>query len=194
MNRIISEAQLHSFAAQLIGAFLAFRDEGKTFVSGDSVGPFFEELPLSPTSNQNAGSFPVVDPDMPEGQVKIGDTLITNIGTRDNQNAGEVDYETFINGVEEFDWCDSDILRDIKSAIGTARWVNSTTQLPTVPQPVHGVPSEQRCKCPVCGSEEIDAMTARTIYDCGSSDYDARPGTFRQSDKCALILNRQEAK
>lgn len=53
---------------------------------------------------------------------------------------------------------------------------------------------EHGCKCPVCGSHEIDAMTARTIYDCGSSDYDARPGTFRQSDKCSMLANLQESK
>lgn len=39
-------------------------------------------------------------------------------------------------------------------------------------------------KCPVCHSEEVSALTARTVYACGSSDYDQRPNTFRQSDKC----------
>ena len=39
-------------------------------------------------------------------------------------------------------------------------------------------------KCPKCNSEEVDAMTPRTVYDCGSSDYDQRPDTFIQSDKC----------
>ncbi len=36
--------------------------------------------------------------------------------------------------------------------------------------------------CPSCGSPEADAMTPRTVYACGSSDYDQRPGTFSQ--KC----------
>ena len=31
--------------------------------------------------------------------------------------------------------------------------------------------------CPSCGSPEIAAMTPRTVYSCGSSDYDGRPGT-----------------
>ena len=38
--------------------------------------------------------------------------------------------------------------------------------------------------CPKCGSEEVDALTPRTIYACGSSDYDQRPGTFKQSTSC----------
>ncbi len=35
--------------------------------------------------------------------------------------------------------------------------------------------------CPVCGAPEVDAMTPRTVYACGSSTYDERPGTFRGS-------------
>ena len=41
---------------------------------------------------------------------------------------------------------------------------------------------ESKEGCPACGSPEVDAMTPRTVYDCGSSDYDQRPGTFSQ--KC----------
>ena len=41
-------------------------------------------------------------------------------------------------------------------------------------------------KCPKCGAEEIDAMTPRTVYACGSSDYDQRPNTFKQSEECKL--------
>lgn len=39
-------------------------------------------------------------------------------------------------------------------------------------------------KCPKCGATETDTMTPRTTYECGSSDYDQRPGTFIQSEKC----------
>lgn len=39
-------------------------------------------------------------------------------------------------------------------------------------------------KCPKCGAVEVDSMTPRTMYECGSSDYDHRPNTFNQSDKC----------
>jgi hypothetical protein len=39
-------------------------------------------------------------------------------------------------------------------------------------------------KCPKCGSVEVDAMTPRTTYECGSSDYDQRPNTFIQSEQC----------
>ena len=39
-------------------------------------------------------------------------------------------------------------------------------------------------KCPKCGAVEVDAMTPRTVYACGSSDYDQRPNTFSQSEQC----------
>ena len=39
-------------------------------------------------------------------------------------------------------------------------------------------------KCKECGASEIPAMTPRTVYKCGSSDYDRRPGTFKQSENC----------
>ena len=44
-------------------------------------------------------------------------------------------------------------------------------------------------KCPKCGSIEIDSMTPWTTYECGSVDYDQRPGTFHQSSKCKEKLN-----
>lgn len=44
------------------------------------------------------------------------------------------------------------------------------------------------CKCPKCGSVEIEAMTPRTTYACGSSDYDQRPNTFFQSEVCRIVL------
>jgi len=42
-------------------------------------------------------------------------------------------------------------------------------------------------KCPKCGAEEVNAMTPSTVYSCGSLDYDQRPNTFKQSDKCRLL-------
>lgn len=38
--------------------------------------------------------------------------------------------------------------------------------------------------CPICGAEEVDLNSPRTRYACGSSDYDQRPGTFKQADTC----------
>jgi hypothetical protein len=38
--------------------------------------------------------------------------------------------------------------------------------------------------CPVCGSSEVDEYSPRTLYACGSSDYDQRPGTFVRGDNC----------
>ena len=35
-------------------------------------------------------------------------------------------------------------------------------------------------KCPACAAPEVDAETPRTVYACGSSTYDHRPGTFKQ--------------
>ena len=49
-----------------------------------------------------------------------------------------------------------------------------------------------RGKCPKCGSVEIPAMSPRTFYECGSSDYDQRPGTFVQSDVCKTITNGKQ--
>ena len=39
-------------------------------------------------------------------------------------------------------------------------------------------------KCPGCGASEVDAMTPRTVYACGSSDYDGRGGTFTRGSEC----------
>jgi len=46
-------------------------------------------------------------------------------------------------------------------------------------------------KCPNCGSVEVEANTPRTTYKCGSSDYDQRPGTFKQSGECTNKLLSQ---
>lgn len=40
--------------------------------------------------------------------------------------------------------------------------------------------------CPKCGAPEVEAMTPRTKYKCGSSDYDQRPNTFKQTIRCKL--------
>jgi hypothetical protein len=39
-------------------------------------------------------------------------------------------------------------------------------------------------KCEICGAVEVDAITPRTVYACGSSDYDKRPGTHRRGNNC----------
>lgn len=39
-------------------------------------------------------------------------------------------------------------------------------------------------KCPKCGAMEVVDMTPRTVYACGSSDYDKRVHTFYQSEEC----------
>lgn len=39
-----------------------------------------------------------------------------------------------------------------------------------------------KAKCPNCGAPEVEASTPRTVYACGSSDYDQRPGTFEPGD------------
>ncbi len=43
-------------------------------------------------------------------------------------------------------------------------------------------------KCPKCGAIEIEADTPRTVYSCGSSDYDNRPGTFKRGDNCNMDI------
>tara|TARA_R110000868_G_scaffold411651_1_gene706733 strand:+ start:2741 stop:3247 length:507 start_codon:yes stop_codon:yes gene_type:complete len=47
-------------------------------------------------------------------------------------------------------------------------------------------------KCPNCGAMEVDAMSPRTVYECGSSDYDQRPNTFKQSDKCKELTTSSQ--
>ncbi len=39
-------------------------------------------------------------------------------------------------------------------------------------------------KCPKCNSIEVKSLTPRTVYKCGSSDYDQRPCTFKQTSEC----------
>lgn len=46
--------------------------------------------------------------------------------------------------------------------------------------------------CPICGAPEIYAETPRTVYACGSSDYDGRPGTFRWAEKCGPAAGSRE--
>ncbi len=41
-----------------------------------------------------------------------------------------------------------------------------------------------RENCPVCTEPEVEASTPRTVYACGSSDYDQRPGTFELGPRC----------
>lgn len=47
-----------------------------------------------------------------------------------------------------------------------------------------GVEVSGDCCCPRCGAVEIEALTPRTLYGCGSSDYDGRPGTFLVGPGC----------
>lgn len=39
-------------------------------------------------------------------------------------------------------------------------------------------------RCPICNSLEVEVDNPRTLYECGSSDYDRTPNTFRQSVEC----------
>jgi hypothetical protein len=41
-------------------------------------------------------------------------------------------------------------------------------------------------KCQRCGKPEIEAYTPRTVYACGSSDYDQREGTFTKGNNCKM--------
>lgn len=52
----------------------------------------------------------------------------------------------------------------------------------------------ERCKCPKCGEFEVGSNTPRTVYACGSSDYDQRPNTFNQTEKCKLNINKYNIK
>ncbi|QDJ96702.1 putative thymidylate synthase [Aeromonas phage PS2] len=39
-------------------------------------------------------------------------------------------------------------------------------------------------KCPFCGSPEVEYPTPRTVYSCGTNDYDGRPESAMQSETC----------
>jgi hypothetical protein len=41
---------------------------------------------------------------------------------------------------------------------------------------IGGIPHVARC--PFCGAIEVPSRTPRTVYACGSSEYDGRPGSF----------------
>lgn len=93
------------------------------------------------------------------------------------------ELETLINcnnqeaGSDTPDFILADYLTDClrafdKAVTHRAYWYGHKTQ---------PVPSDS---CSQCGKPEVDAMTPRTVYACGSSDYDQRPGTFKQGDAC----------
>jgi len=46
---------------------------------------------------------------------------------------------------------------------------------------------ETRQLCPICNSPEESSYSPRTTYKCGSSDYDQRLNTFKQSLKCKKL-------
>ena len=39
--------------------------------------------------------------------------------------------------------------------------------------------------CEKCGAGEVESLTPRTVYSCGSSDYDKRPNTFKRGEMCS---------
>ena len=50
-------------------------------------------------------------------------------------------------------------------------------------------------KCPECGAKEVASFHPRTVYACGSSDYDQRDGTFEKGFDCFYglrITNEKE--
>lgn len=48
--------------------------------------------------------------------------------------------------------------------------------------------------CPSCGAVEVESLTPRTVYQCGSSVYDHHPDSFIQSYQCKILTanNLQE--
>ena len=64
-----------------------------------------------------------------------------------------------------------------------ARQCNGVCWLQCYTQVESHKPENHAKGCQNCGAAEVEAMTPRTVYACGSSDYDHRPGTFR-AGKC----------
>lgn len=49
--------------------------------------------------------------------------------------------------------------------------------------------------CQECGAEEVESLSPRTMYACGSSDYDQQQGTFHKGSKCPyglVLVNEKE--
>jgi hypothetical protein len=59
-----------------------------------------------------------------------------------------------------------------------ANGIGKFLRIPAPPAPADTEPKDERC--PGCGAKEVESNTPRTTYACGSSDYDQRPGTFKQ--------------
>ena len=58
-------------------------------------------------------------------------------------------------------------------------------------EPVVAPPTQKNVageNCPACTEPEVEAETPRTVYACGSSDYDQRPGSFLQGPRCKVII------
>lgn len=55
---------------------------------------------------------------------------------------------------------------------------------PEAPEAPEGSGGHVVATCPECGASEIEAYTPRTCYECGSYDYDQRPGTYKRGANC----------
>ena len=63
--------------------------------------------------------------------------------------------------------------------------VKDTYQVPS-----ESIPAlEVALKCPICKASEVESETSYTYYECGSFDYDQRPGTFVQAERCHINQN-----
>lgn len=69
----------------------------------------------------------------------------------------------------------------IRNRTQLIRWILSSW-LDTMNAKEHNI--EPKYLCPKCKATEVEALTPRTVYACGSSEYDNRPGTFKQSEHC----------
>jgi hypothetical protein len=81
----------------------------------------------------------------------------------------------------------ADILNAAELVTRYSRVLDYALDYLTAEQEAETAPAPAADACPKCGSEEVDATTARTVYACGSSDYDQRPGSFSQTSGCAAL-------
>lgn len=70
---------------------------------------------------------------------------------------------------------------------GMISWIDRCVDCnPPEEAPVQNTMSVERGSdtCPACGAYEVPCMDPRTVYACGSRDYDGRPGTFERGADC----------
>ncbi len=99
---------------------------------------------------------------------------------KDRMTLNEI-YKLDLNKLDPIAWAQNMGIR-IEKMMGIYPNVPALTAAPDPGLMQKNIPGD---KCPQCGAAEIPANTPKTIYACGSSDYDGRPGSFVPGKNCS---------